>query len=66
METRRYSIFIEEYLNNKLEIFFFKVNFEKEITNTTIEVNIQNIDFFFYHIELIFSYFFIIQNYLLP
>lgn len=46
METRRYSIFTEEYLNNKLEIFFFKVNFEKEITNTPFSVTHQNMDFF--------------------
>lgn len=43
METRRYNIFIEEYFNNKLEIFFFKVKFEKEITNTPLAVTIQNI-----------------------
>lgn len=43
METRRYNIFIEEYFNNKLEIFFFKVNFEKEITNPPFTKSLQNI-----------------------
>jgi len=45
METRRYNIFTEEYFNNKLEIFFFKVNFEKEITNPPFAKPIQNIAF---------------------